>query len=143
MKDQIELSIVVKASGGEVWHALTDRDELDNWWGDGITLEPRLGGRFQEKWEDDQGQLQVASGKVTAIKNKKSITFTWSEKMWPQAAITECTFEIVEVGAGKTQLTVRHGGWETLPQALRAPALKDFKTGWNFHLKELKEYLDF
>lgn len=143
MKDQIELSIVVKASVGEVWHALTDKDELDNWWGDGITLEPKKGGRFQEKWEDDQGKAQVASGRVTAITDKKSLTFTWTEKMWPKTAVTECTFEIQEAGPGKAQLTVRHVGWETLPEALRGPVLKDFKTGWNFHLKELKEYLDF
>lgn len=143
MKDQIELSVVVKASTIELWHALTDTDELDNWWGDGIILEPKVGGRFQEKWEDDEGKSQVASGKVIALKKEKSITFTWTEKMWPKSAVTECTYEISEAGAGKSQLTVRHRGWETLPEALRGQALKDFKTGWSFHLKELKEYLDF
>lgn len=143
MKEMIELSIKVRANSIELWHALTDKDELENWWGDGVVIEPKMGGRFQEKWEDDEGNKQVASGKVLALKNKKQITFSWVEKSWPKNAVTECTFEINEDGPGKSSLTVRHTGWETLPAALRGQALKDFKTGWSYHLKELKEYLDF
>ncbi len=143
MKEMIELSITVRANSVELWHALTDKDELENWWGDGVVIEPKLGGRFQEKWEDDEGNKQLASGKVLAIKNKKQITFSWTEKSWPKTAFTECTFEVEEAGPGKSTLTVRHGGWEKLPEALRKQALKDFKTGWSYHLKELKEYLDF
>jgi uncharacterized protein YndB with AHSA1/START domain len=143
LSNLIELKITVKASTGEVWHALTDKDELENWWGEGVTLEPKVGGQFKEKWEDDDGNKQLASGKVISVKNKKQITFSWVEKEWPKGAVTECTFEIAEAGPGKSLLMVRHAGWETLPEARRAKILKDFKTGWDFHLKELKEYLDF
>lgn len=143
MKEQIELKITVRAGTGEVWHALTDSDELENWWGDGIKIEPKVGGQFREKWEDDEGQSQVASGKVLELKNKKLIRFTWTEKNWPKGAMTECVFEITEAGPGKSTLIVRHSGWETLPTSLRVKTLKDFKTGWTYHLKELKEYLDF
>jgi uncharacterized protein YndB with AHSA1/START domain len=143
LSNLIELSITVKAGTVEVWHALTDPDELENWWGESVTLQPKVGGAFKEKWEDDEGNKQLASGKVIAMKNKKSITFTWAEKDWPKGAVTECTFEISEAGPGKSTLTVRHSGWETLPESRRAKTLKDFKTGWSFHLKELKEYLDF
>lgn len=143
MKEQIELSITVRAEAGEVWHALTDSDELENWWGEGIKLEPKVGGPFREKWEDDEGQPQLASGKVLEVKKLKLIRFSWTEKSWPKNAITECTYEISEAGPGKSTLTVRHTGWETLPAAIRDKTLKDFKTGWTYHLKELKEYLDF
>lgn len=143
MKDQIELNITVRASTEEVWHALTDADELENWWGEGVKLEPKVGGQFREKWEDDEGQVQVASGKVLEIKSKKWIRFTWVEKSWPKGAITECAYEIAAAGPDKSTLTVRHTGWETLPESLLAKTVKDFKTGWTYHLKELKEYLDF
>lgn len=138
----IEQSIVVKASHLELWHALTDADELENWWGDGVVIEAKVGGKFCEKWQDDEGNNQVASGKVLSVKDKKEIKFTWQEKNWPKAAVTECSFLIQEQAANKCMLTVRHTGWETLPEALREQCLKDFKIGWSYHLKELKSYLD-
>lgn len=141
MKDVIEQTITVKATAGEVWHSLTDRDELENWWGDGVTIEPRVGGQFRERWEDDEGKAQLASGKVTFVKEKKQITFTWREKDWPKDATTECTFLIEDQGT-KCTLTLKHQGWESLPEQNREKLMKDFKVGWTYHLKELKSYLD-
>ncbi|UOF00716.1 SRPBCC family protein [Bdellovibrio reynosensis] len=142
MKEVIELSIIVKCTTGELWHALTDSDELENWWGEDIKLQPKVGGSFREEWQDDDGNDQVASGKVLSVKDKKEITFTWKEKDWPRSAVTECKFTI-GTKEKKSFLTVKHSGWETLPEDRRAKVMKDFKVGWQYHLKELKEYLDF
>lgn len=141
-KEVIEIKLSVKATVGEVWHALTDKDELENWWGEGVTIEPKVGGVFREKWEDDEGKKQLASGKVTAVKKQKEISFTWSEKDWPKDAVTQCTFTI-EADGPKTILHLLHAGWETLPEAKRAKIMKDFKVGWGYHFDELKEYLNF
>lgn len=145
MKEQteltIEMNINVKASVGEVWNALTDRDELENWWSEEVVLEPRVGGKFQENWEDDDGQKQIASGKVLSVQDQKLISFTWREKNWPKTAQTECVFEITPDGK-KSTLTMQHKGWETLPEPLRTTSLRDFKVGWSYHMKELKAYLD-
>ena len=142
MKDVIEFSIVVKANAMEVWHALTDSDELENWWGEGVKIEPKVGGQFREKWEDDEGNAQLATGKILSMKIKKEITFTWREKDWPKEANTKCTFQIEADSAHKSTLTLFHTGWETLPEALRKNTYKDFTVGWTYHLKELKAYLD-
>ncbi|HEX7674969.1 MAG TPA: SRPBCC domain-containing protein [Bdellovibrio sp.] len=141
MGKAIEMSITVKATVGEVWNALTDADELENWWGEDVKLEPKVNGKFYEYWEDDAGNEQMASGKVLALKKMKHITFTWREKSWPKNATTECSFEITEEGK-KSTLKLKHTGWETLPEDRREKVFKDFKVGWTFHMKELKEYLD-
>lgn len=141
MKDIIELSINLKASIGWIWNALTDRGELENWWSEDVVLEPKVGGNFREPWENDEGKSQLASGKVLEMKKEKFIAFTWKEKDWPKEAITKCSFSISDDGKMRT-LTVRHEGWESLPEATRSQLLKDFKIGWNYHLKELKSYLD-
>lgn len=139
--DAIEMSITVKATVGEVWHALTASDELENWWSDDVTLEPKVGGKFQERWEDDRGNKQLASGKVLAVKKMKEIIFTWREKDWPKDANTECVLSIADEGA-LSVLTMKHTGWKTLPEPMRAKVFKDFKMGWTYHMKELKSYLD-
>lgn len=141
MKDVIELSVTLKASAGWIWNALTDKGELENWWSEDVILEPKKGGLFKEPWENDEGQRQLASGKVVGIKKEELITFTWKEKDWPREAETRCSFIIADNGKNRT-LTVRHEGWETLPEAKRSTLIKDFKIGWTYHLKELKSYLD-
>lgn len=141
MSEVIELSVKLKASKGWIWNALTDRGELENWWSEDVILEPKVGGNFKEPWEDDEGQRQLASGKVTALKKEKLITFTWKEKSWPTKAQTLCTFTIEDSGSERI-LSLRHEGWETLPEDQRKKIMKDFKVGWTYHLKELKSYLD-
>lgn len=141
MKDQIELSITVRGTAAEIWRALTDSDDIENWWSDEVVLEPRVGGKFQEAWEDDEGNKGLATGKVLSLQAKKNITFTWREKVWPKEAQTECTFTIEDEGS-KRILTVKHVGWGSLPEKSRVQIMKDFQVGWDYHLKELKSYLD-
>ena len=69
----VEISVSVKATPEEIWQVLTDPDELENWWGDGVRLEPKVGGVFSEPWEDDKGTRQMASGQVKSIKKKQEI----------------------------------------------------------------------
>lgn len=141
MNDEIALGIKVRGTAAEIWRALTDSDDIENWWSDEVTLEPRVGGKFQEVWEDDDGNKCLASGKVIALQAKKSITFTWREKDWPKESQTECTFSIEDEGAHRI-LTVMHVGWKSLPEKSRKQIMKDFHVGWTYHLKELKSYLD-
>lgn len=141
MKDIIEESIKVRATAAEIWGALTDQDELENWWSEDVTIEPKVGGKFREAWEDDSGKKQLASGKITAVKAKQSITFTWTEKDWPKEAVTECTITIQDDKSQRI-VTVLHQGWNALPEGKRAQIIKDFTVGWKYHLKELKAYLD-
>ncbi|MNT63781.1 hypothetical protein D3C72_2016270 [compost metagenome] len=141
MSEVIEFDFVTKATAGEVWHALTDRDELENWWGEGVVLDPKAGGKFCEPWEDDDGARKMAIGKVKAAKANKEIVFTWVEKDWPKGSETECTFTIQDDGKLR-KLSLKHVGWDSLPKDKRTSIIKDFKIGWGYHMKELKSYLD-
>lgn len=141
MKNLIELSITVRATAAEVWGALTDSDELENWWSEDVKLEARVGGQFREIWEDDEGKAQLASGKVIAVKPKQEITFSWREKDWPKDITTLCTF-LIQDDKNQRTITVRHSGWENLPEKKQAKLVEDFSLGWKYHLKELKAYLD-
>ncbi|MFZ3228977.1 MAG: SRPBCC domain-containing protein [Pseudobdellovibrio sp.] len=137
----IDISILAKAKPSEIWQALTDEDDLENWWGEGVTLEPIKNGNFREPWEDDERNPQMASGKVRSLEINKQITFTWKEKSWPKEANTECQITIEEQGK-MCLIHLTHKGWESLPEEIRKSTMKDFKIGWNYHLKELKAYLE-
>ena len=140
-KDSIEITISVKASLEEIWQVLTDPDELESWWGDGVRLEAKVNGSFSEPWEDDKGVRQLATGKVKSVKKKQEIIFSWKEKDWPKESLTECQFRIEDKKMIR-QIHLKHSGWESLPPELKSKQMKDFKIGWNYHLKELQSYLD-
>lgn len=140
MSDFFEISISVKAPATEIWRALTDSEELENWWGD-VLLEPVIGGKFREPWEDDDGNEQEARGKVMVVKVNKQIVFSWRELDWPQKSKTVCSIEIEDKGIVRT-IKLKQTGWETLPEEFQKDIMKNFKIGWNYHLKELKSYLD-
>ncbi len=141
MSESIELFITVRATVAEIWRALTDADDRENWWGEDVVLDAKVGGSFREPWEDDEGEQKLASGKVTAIKVNKEITFTWKEKDWPANAQTTCTFSIEDKGKTRA-LILNHSGWEIFPPAKQKKIMKDFQIGWTYHLQELKAYLD-
>jgi uncharacterized protein YndB with AHSA1/START domain len=73
-----------------------------------IALEPRLGGRFYERFVDGD-ELQV--GEVTACDPPRRIVFTWQAPGWAGATEVEVTFR---GDAGATHVEVEHRGWEDL-----------------------------
>lgn len=139
--DDIELSVKIYATAAEIWSALTDQDELEEWWSEGVTLEPKVGGKFREAWKDDKGTAQLASGKVLAVKPKNEIRFSWREKDWLNDVYTECLIQIEDEKKHRL-LTIVHSGWDKLPEGKRTKLINDFKVGWGYHLQELKSYLD-
>ncbi|HEY1079781.1 MAG TPA: SRPBCC domain-containing protein [Bdellovibrio sp.] len=140
--DNVQESIKIYASPAEVWGALTDSDELENWWSEDVTLEPKKGGKFREAWLDDAGGKQLASGEVIAVKAKQEITFTWKEKNWDKSQQTQCTITINEDGKHSV-VTVTHEGWNTFTdEKKKKKTMSDFSVGWKYHLQELKSYLE-
>jgi uncharacterized protein YndB with AHSA1/START domain len=93
---------------------------IDRWWplrkgyaygGDravGIALEPRVGGRFYERFADGD-ELQV--GEVISCEPPARIVFTWQAPGWSGATEVEVTFAGDERG---TRVEVEHRGWERL-----------------------------
>lgn len=139
--DVIEESIKVRATPEEIWRALTDSDELEDWWSEEVILEPRKGGKFREPWLDDGGAKQLASGEVLSVKARQEITFTWKEKNWEKNQTTQCTLMISDEKTHRL-VTVRHEGWDLFPDNNKKKLMQDFSLGWKYHLKELKAYLD-
>lgn len=141
MSLSVTQKISIRSCSAWIWSALTEHSELENWWGEDVVLESKIGGAFKEIWENDAGEEQLATGKVLALRKEQFISFTWQERIWPANALTECTIRIDDRGAERI-VTVEHRGWETLPEKLQKKSMKDFEIGWSYHLQELKSYLD-
>ena len=110
---------------GRVWAALTDVNEMRQWYFDLKEFKPEIGFEFEFVVEHE-GNPYHHLCKVTEVIPQKKIAYTWRYKGEPGDSLV--TFELFPNG-DKTRLKVTHMGIETFPKT-PAYARKNFETGW-------------
>lgn len=137
----VELSVVVKAPLEEAFELFTSR--MGEWWpldvasygGDRarqIFLEPRVGGRFFERFTDGD-ELQV--GSVIACQPPRLISFTWVTADWLGETVVDVRFSPEAAG---TRVDLSHHGFERIGPVGPDVAAK-FRNGWPRVLRAFTE----
>jgi uncharacterized protein YndB with AHSA1/START domain len=123
---------------GRVWTALTDVDEMRQWYFDLKEFKPEIGFEFEFVVEHE-GNTYHHLCKVTEVIPQKKIAYTWRYKGEPGDSLV--TFELFPQG-NKTRLKLTHTGIETFPKTA-GYARKNFETGWNTIINsELREFVE-
>jgi uncharacterized protein YndB with AHSA1/START domain len=122
--DAASASVFVRVPCVEAFDVFTN--EIDQWWRTGqkyriagrrrgaIFLEPKLGGRMFETFEQSTGSRTIEVGVVTKFEPPARLELEWRGVNFKphEKTFVEVTFE--EMGEG-TMVTVRHRGWSALP----------------------------
>lgn len=126
-----------------VWRAITRPQELSQWFGDRVYVDPvAVGGEIVIEW-DQYGRV---TGVVEVIDPPREFAFRWrAHGVDPQAPLasdnsTLVTFVLVPIAQG-TRLEVVETGFAALPTAVREAAYRENERGWKSELKELVDYL--
>lgn len=138
---EIRKSIEIDASAEIVFEAISDPNELTNWFPDAVILEPMIGGKTKFSFYKDSTRTpcardhdKVNEGRfLEFIKNKK-LAYTWQHTDEPDFPETIVTWELVEISKNKTRLTLTHTGFTNKDQ------VKGHSEGWSFFLNELVSY---
>jgi uncharacterized protein YndB with AHSA1/START domain len=109
---EIVREIVFPSSPDEVWEALTEPDQLEEWFANDVELDPRPGGAGVFRWDD--GEERRAT--VVVAEPGERLVLDWDEE-------GEVEFTLEEMDDG-TRLLVRETSpeWSTALE-LRAQAL--------------------
>ena len=129
----------IKASPARVWAAITQPEQMMQWWGPdaGPTLsaeaDVRPGGRFSVVFRLLNGEEHNPTGIYREVVPQKKLVFTWE---WAGAPERESlvTFRLEPIDGG-TELTLIH---ERLPDQ---DARKSHEAGWNGLLDKLPAFL--
>jgi uncharacterized protein YndB with AHSA1/START domain len=113
------------ASVAQVWKAITNRDDMKQWYFDLAEFKPEVGFQFQFVVEHE-GNTFDHRCKVTEVVPQKKLVHTWRYEGQPGDSVV--TWELFPEGE-KTRLKLTHTGLETFP-ALPAYARKNFEAGW-------------
>ena len=121
-----------------VWKALTDVDQMREWYFDLKEFKPEVGFEFEFVVEHE-GNTYHHLCKVTEVIPQKKIAYTWRYK--GEVGESLVTIELSPDG-DKTRLKLTHKGLETFPKT-PSVARKNFMEGWTQIIgSSLKEFVE-
>ena len=121
-----------------VWKALTDVDQMREWYFDLKEFKPEVGFEFGFVVEHE-GTTYDHRCKVTDVVPQKKIAYTWRYEGHEGESLV--TIEL-SPGGDKTRLKLTHTGLNTFPKT-PAFARENFEKGWTAIIgSELKEFVE-
>lgn len=140
----VEAPIVVEqtynAPIAVVWKAITDKDQMRQWFFEPMTeFEPEVG--FETEFDVEfEGQIFPHQWKVTEVVAETRIVYDWRYGGYP--GDSSVTWELSETPDGTT-LTLTHKGRETFPQDNPVFSRESGEAGWGYIVHEsLKAFLE-
>lgn len=128
----IEFSLEIKASPEIVWKALTDAEELKNWFPLDARISPGKGGAIWLSWGDGmEGEAPIEAWEPNSH-------FRWVEGEDPATQVAVDFY--LETHAGKTVLRLVDSGFG--PGANWEDYYNSKHCGWDFELRSLRHYLE-
>src|SRR5947209_170828 len=123
---------VLNAPVARVWRALTDVEQMRQWYFDLKEFEPKVGFEFKFAVEHE-GNTYRHVCQITETIPEKKIAYTWRYENEEGNSLV--TFELFDEGS-KTRLKLTHEGLETFPKTPNF-ARENFEKGWSSISAEL------
>jgi uncharacterized protein YndB with AHSA1/START domain len=141
-KSEVAETVVIErtfnAPVTRVWKALTDADQMREWYFDLKEFKPEVGFEFGFVVEHN-GNTYDHRCKVTEVIPQKKIAYSWRYEGHEGNSLV--TIEISPDG-DKTHLKLTHQGLETFPKT-SAFARENFEKGWTAIIgTELKQFVE-
>jgi uncharacterized protein YndB with AHSA1/START domain len=128
----------LNAPVARVWEALTDVDQMREWYFDLKEFKSEVGFEFEFVVEHEGNRYHHLC-RVTEVISQKKIAYTWRYKDEPGDSLV--TFELFSEGEN-TRVKVTHTGIDTFPKT-PAYARKNFEQGWTQLIgTELKQFVE-
>jgi uncharacterized protein YndB with AHSA1/START domain len=132
----VDESVVIAAPAHRVWQGVVVAETRAGWW-EYLRLDATVGGRFEERWRDGDGQEMITSGVVTDLIGDQLLVLQWADEHWPTTTRVEIRLE--ETGSA-TKVRVQHTGWDQLPAGVTLA--EEHRAGWRLHLDNLRRCVE-
>lgn len=130
----------LNAPVSRVWQALTDNEQMKQWYFKLESFEPRVGFEFSFSGQGSKGDKYMHSCRVTAVEPERKLSYTWAYDSFPGGS--EVSFELFPEG-DKTLVRITHTGLESFSKNIPDFGVESFSKGWNHILGiSLKEFIE-
>jgi uncharacterized protein YndB with AHSA1/START domain len=132
--------VILNAPVSKVWKAITNKDDMSQWYFDLSEFKPEVGFEFSFEGKGLKGQQYLHLCKITEVVPLKKISYTWGYENYPGSSIV--TFELFDE-EDKTKIKLTHEGLESFDSDNPDFAKENFVAGWNELIgKSLKHYIE-
>jgi uncharacterized protein YndB with AHSA1/START domain len=141
MKDEpVIIARTLNAPVVMVWKAITDNDDMKQWYFKLAEFKPEVGFEFRFSGGPDKERQYLHICKITEVIPGKKITYSWRYDGYE--GMTYVTFELFAEG-NKTRIKLTHSGLETFPSSEPDFARSNFEEGWTSIIgTSLKNYVE-
>ncbi|WP_423148330.1 SRPBCC family protein [Rubrolithibacter danxiaensis] len=125
----------------KVWNALTDSQQMKQWYFDIADFKPEVGFEFRFYGGTEEKQyLHIC--KILAVVPKEKLAHTWRYDTYE--GNSEVIFELFEGDSpDETKLKLTHEGLDTFPRDNPDFAKESFMEGWNYIIgSSLKSFVE-
>ena len=137
-KIEIKKTIVIDASPEVVFKAITDPEELTNWFQIKQFWNLEQGGKmklsFYKKNSEKRDMDYFPEGTILEFTPNKKISYTWEHPDIPEFPRTVVTWELEKIENNKTRLNILHSGFKA------DKMVKEHDEGWTYFLRRLEKY---
>ena len=112
----------------KVWKAITDRDQMQQWYFNIAAFKPEPGFEFRFTGENKEGVKYLHLCRVIEVVPQQKLSYSWRYDGFEGNSLV--TFELFKEG-DKTRVRLTHKGLETFPDHNGDFAQKNFEEGWN------------
>lgn len=124
----------------KVWSAITNVNEMRNWYFQLEDFKPKVGFKFDFIGGPEDGIQYLHLCEVTEVVEEKKITYSWRYDNYPGNSFV--TWELIDKGE-QTLLQLTHTGLDTLAEGGSDFAKSNFLAGWTYFVHTaLKGYLE-
>ena len=141
MKDEpVIVERTFNAPAEKVWKAITDKDEMKQWYFNLSEFRPEVDFEFRFLAGEKEDNQYMHICKITEVMPGKKLTYSW--RFDKHEGMSYVSFELFPEG-DKTRLKLTHAGLETFPASNPDFSEKNFIAGWTQIIgTSLKEYLE-
>ena len=111
----------------EVWEALTNKDQMKQWYFEVSDFKAEVGFEFQFS-AASEGKTYLHKCKVVEANPITKISYTWSYDGYVGQSLV--TFELFSEGKNKTRLKLTHSDLDTFPKEYAEFSQENFNEGW-------------
>lgn len=124
----------------KVWQAITDRDQMKQWYFDLAEFKAEAGFEFQFSGQGKKGEKYIHRCRITEVIPEKKLSHTWTYEGLPGTSVV--TFDLLPEG-NQTKVKLTHTGLESFAANGSDFAKESFSEGWTMIIgTSLKNFVE-
>lgn len=138
-ENQVQFEAVIHAPVERVWKALTDKQQMKEWYFPVSDFSAEPGFAFQFPGQGHKGEQYMHHCVVKEVVPLQKLSYSWQYENLEGYSVV--SFELFKEGES-TRVRLTHTGMDSFPKGNPDFAADSFRQGWNYIMgKSLPEYI--